>query len=146
LALALVLVAVACKKKGETYTAATDTGTVAAPEAAPVAIHVTEIDVGKGLNADKTIKDKTDDFGVRDTIYVSVKPGGAATGAKKIAAKWTYQDGKTVNETSEEIAPTTTEAVHEFHIQKATAWPKGNYKVEILFDGVSAGTKDFSVK
>ena len=43
--------------------------TTTIPPAAPAAaaIKVAEIDVGKGLNADMTLKDKTDDFGVRDT-------------------------------------------------------------------------------
>jgi hypothetical protein len=50
-----------------------------------------------------------------------------------------------VNESNRDIS-TTGDANHEFHITKATAWPKGDYKVEILLDGVSAGTNDFTVK
>ena len=142
LPLALALSLFACKKKEE---APIDTGVaVAPPAAAPVvALKVSGIETGKGVNADKTIKDDAHDFGVRDTIYTSVKTEGAGTG--KLAAKWTYQDGKTVNETTQDISPTA-DAYHEFHIAKATAWPKGNYKVEILLDGASAGTKDFTVK
>ena len=64
----------------------------------------------------------------------------------KLLAKWTYQTGQAVSESSLNIASGSSETRHEFHIQKASAWPKGNYKVEILLDGVSAGTKDFSVK
>ena len=63
-----------------------------------------------------------------------------------MAAKWTYQSGQTVSESSQNISPSGGETRHEFHLSKATAWPKGNYKVEILLDGVSAGTKDFSIK
>jgi hypothetical protein len=50
-----------------------------------------------------------------------------------------------VKESSLDIAPTG-DTYHEFHIEKATAWPKGDYKVEVLLDGVSAGTKDFTIK
>jgi hypothetical protein len=50
-----------------------------------------------------------------------------------------------VGESTQDISPTA-DAYHEFHIVKKTAWPKGDYKVEILLDGVSAGTKDFTVK
>jgi hypothetical protein len=110
---------------------------------APVALKVSGIETGKGLNADKTVKDDAHDFGVRDTIYVSVKTEGAGSG--KLSAKFTFQDGQTVNESSQDIAPTG-DANSEFHIQKATAWPKGDYKVEIMLDGVSAGTKDFTIK
>lgn len=143
--LVLVIAAVACKKKEEAaYPPAGDTAAVVAP--VPAALQVTAVDVGKGLNADKTLKEKTDSFGPRDTIYVAVKTEGSSTVGSKLTAKWTFQDGQTVNEASQDIAPNAGEAMHEFHIQKATAWPKGNYKVEVTLDRTSAGTKDFSIK
>ena len=145
-ALALIIPILACKKKDEGYTepgASTTTVPPAAPAATP--IKVAEIDVGKGLNTDMTLKDNTDDFGVRDTIYAAVKTEGASTGST-LAAKWTYQSGQTVDESSQNISPSGGETRHEFHLSKASAWPKGNYKVEIMLDGVSAGTKDFSIK
>ncbi|MDP9177366.1 MAG: hypothetical protein M3O61_06765 [Gemmatimonadota bacterium] len=144
--LALFIPVIACGKKDEAYTEpAASTTTI--PPAAPVAaaIVVEEIDVGKGINADRTLKNETDDFGVRDTIYASVKTEGASAGSK-LAAKWTFQSGQTVSESSQNISPTGGETRHEFHIEKASAWPKGDYKVEIILDGVSAGTKDFSIK
>jgi hypothetical protein len=141
LPLALVLSLFACKKKeAGPDTTVVDTGVAAAPVAV---LKVAGIETGKGLNPDKTIKDDAHDFGVRDTIYTSVKTEGAGTG--KLAAKWTYNGGQPVNESTQDISPTG-DAYHEFHIVKATAWPKGDYKVEILLDGVSAGTKDFTIK
>jgi hypothetical protein len=145
-ALALIIPILACKKKDEGYTepsASTTTVPPAAPAATP--IKVGEIDVGKGLNPDMTLKNNTADFGVRDTIYAAVKTEGASAGST-LAAKWTYQSGQTVSEKSQNIAPSGGETRHEFHITKATPWPKGNYKVEILLDGASAGTKDFTIK
>ncbi|HEX6575702.1 MAG TPA: hypothetical protein VF042_12105, partial [Gemmatimonadaceae bacterium] len=90
-----------------------------------------------------TVKDDAHDFGVRDTIYVSVKTEGAGSG--KLASRVTFQDGQTVDETSQDISPTA-DAYHEFHIAKASAWPKGDYKVLITLNGDSVGTKDFTVK
>jgi hypothetical protein len=147
-AFVLIIPVLACSKKKDdgAYTepgASTTTATPVAPAATP--LKVGEIDVGKGLNPDMTLKDKTDDFGVRDTIYVAVKTEGASAGSK-LDAKWTYQGGQTVSASSQNISPTGGEARHEFHIAKASAWPKGDYKVEIILDGVSAGTKDFSIK
>ena len=139
IALALSVL-VACKKK---ETPAVDTTALVPPPSMPVALRVDGIETGKGLNADKTIKDDAHDFGVRDTIYVSVKTEGTGTG--KLGAKFTYQSGQTVKETSQDIAPAG-EAHHEFHIQKATAWPKGDYKVEITLDAAPAGTKEFTIK
>ena len=145
--LALIIPVVACsKKKDEGYTepnASTTTVPPAAPAATP--LKVDEIDVGKGLNPDLTLKGKTDDFGVRDTIYVVVKTEGASAGSK-LAAKWTYQAGQPVSESSQNISPSGGESRHEFHIAKASAWPRGDYKVEILLDAISAGTKDFTIK
>lgn len=143
--LALIIPVVACnKKKDDAYTepGAATTGTVP-PAATP--LRVAEITVGKGLNPDKTVSDKTDNFGVRDTIYVAVQTEGTSAGST-LAAKWTYQSGQTVSESTQNVAPSTGEAYHEFHIAKASAWPKGDYKVEIILDGVSAGSKDFSIK
>lgn len=140
LPLAFALSLFACKKKEE---APVDTGVTVAPPAPVAALKVNGIETGKGLNPDKTIKNDAHDFGVRDTVYTSVKTEGAGSG--KLAAKFTYQDGQTVNESTQDISPTG-DTYHEFHIVKKTAWPKGNYKVEILLDGVSAGTKDFTIK
>ena len=83
-------------------------------------------------------------FGRRDTIYASVATEGAAP-SKTLTAKWTFQDGQTVKEQAESIAPTGPAAT-EFHISKKGPWPVGKYKVEILVDGASAGSKDFEVK
>jgi hypothetical protein len=138
-AFALALVSAACKK---TDTPAADT-TSMMPEPAPAALRVTGVETGKGINADKTIKDDEHDFGVRDTIYISVKTEGSGSGT--LGSKVTFQDGQTVDETSQSIAPTA-DAHHEFHIAKASAWPKGDYKVKITLNGDSVGAKDFTVK
>jgi hypothetical protein len=145
-ALALVLVAAGCKKKDA---AVADTAAMGplpdatTPVAAP--IHVTHVSTGKGLTTDKNLVTATSDFGVRDTIYVLVKTDGAST-SSKLDAKWTYNGTQTVKEDSQNIAPTGGEARNEFHIQKATAWPKGSYKVEVMLDGTAAGSKDFTIK
>ena len=141
LGLGVFVFAGACKKK---ETPAADTTAVApAPEPAPVALHVTGVETGKGINDDKTVKDDAHDFGVRDTIYVSVKTEGAGSG--KLSAKFTFKDGQTVGEPSQDIAPTG-DANHEFHFTKKTAWPKGDYKVVVRLNGDSVGVKDLTVK
>jgi hypothetical protein len=146
LSLAIVIPAVACSKKADDAVVV-DTSAMGTPAPAPTetALRVAEIKTGEGLNADKTLRDDTDDFGVRDTIYVAVRTEGTAATPAQLTAKWTYQDGQTVEESSQSISPTGT-TNHEFHLQKATAWPAGNYKVEIMLNGVSAGSKDFEIK
>ncbi|MEO7916161.1 MAG: hypothetical protein ABIR16_00835, partial [Dokdonella sp.] len=74
----------------------------------------------------------------------SVATNGSAA-STAIAAKWMYQDGQVVNESTQTIAPTGP-AVTAFHIAKPDGWPLGDYSVEISVDGTVADTKKFSVK
>ena len=111
---------------------------------APAKVEVTSVDLGSAIGADQKISTSLTEFGKMDTIYAAVSTSGSATTAA-LAAKWTYQDGQTVNESSQTIAPTGA-SVTTFHIAKPDGWPTGTYKVEIMLDGKSVSTKDFSVK
>jgi hypothetical protein len=111
--------------------------------AAPVAVAVSSVDLGSAVDGDQKVTTPTTSFGAKDTIYASVATTGAGTA--KLDAKWTYQDGQTVNEEGTTINPTGP-ANTAFHIAKPSGWPTGSYKVEISQDGKSVSTKDFSVK
>ena len=116
----------------------------ALPTTAPAsAVRVVDIEVGRALDADKRVSDKTDSFKPTDTIYVSVETEGASPGAR-LAAHWTYQDGQVVKHDETSVAPSG-RAATEFHISKPSGWPEGDYKVEVMLDGASAGTKSFKV-
>jgi len=112
--------------------------------AAQTGVKVTDIDVGRSLTADKTIAERTESFRPADTFYVSVKTDGSGPSAT-LTARWTYEDGQVVDESRQNIAPTGTATVTEFHLSKPDGWPAGGYKVEVLLDGTSAGTRDFKV-
>ena len=86
----------------------------------------------------------TDTFRPTDTIYVSVPTTGSAPSAT-LSARFTFQDGQLVNESSQTIAPTGSDAT-EFHISKPDGWPTGEYRVEILLDGRSVATRTFRVQ
>jgi hypothetical protein len=136
-----------CKKKDDvTLTDTTSLGTTTATLALDTApIRVRDIQVGKGVGSDKKIGDQTSSFGVRDTMYVAVITDGAAKDAR-LTTKWTYNGTQVVKETSQTISPAGGEVATAFHMEKKTAWPKGKYKVEVMLNGVSAGTKDLEVK
>jgi hypothetical protein len=137
----------ACKKKDETtLTDTTSLGTTTATVAIDTTpVRVSDIQVGKGVGTDKKIGDQMTSFGVRDTMYVAVITDGAAKDAK-LTTKWTYNGKQVVKELNETVSTTGGEAVTDFHVEKKTAWPKGKYQVEVLLNGVSAGTKDLEVK
>lgn len=134
----------ACSKK-EKVSAGDVTASAAAPATAPApaTVAVADIDVGKAI-ANAKVTDKTNDFKPADTVYASVHTTGAAPAAT-LMARWTFEDGQVVNESSQPIVPNG-DAYTEFHISKPTGLPKGKYKVEIFLDTRSAGTKDFEVK
>lgn len=143
IAVATLLVVAACGRK-ERSAVDTATGSVAPAPATPTsAITVSEIDVGRSLNADKGIVDRTDTFRRTDTIYVSVATQG--TGSGTLASRWTFQDGQVVDESSQNISPAGP-ARTEFHVMKPDGWPVGKYKVDILLNGTSVGSKEFTVR
>ena len=137
--LALTLVAAGCGKKDAPSTA--DAGGAAATTEA---VRVGDVEVGRAIGSDKRLTDKTDDFRPSDTIYVVVETSGSGAGTP-LQARWTFQDGQVVDESSQNIVASG-EDVTEFHISKPSGWPKGKYKVEILLNGATAATEDFEVK
>src|SRR6266576_6767504 len=139
----LVGVLAACNKKENAIQDTTSTGTMTvAVDTTP--IRVSDIQVGKAIGSDKKVSDQTTTFGVRDTMYVAVITDGAAKDAK-ISTKWMYNGTKVVDTSTQTISPTGGTNATEFHIDKKTAWPKGKYTVEVILNGVSAGTKDVEV-
>ena len=137
----------ACGKKNDaTVTDTTSLGTTTATVAMDTTpIRVSDIQVGKSIGADKKISNQTTSFGVRDTMYVAVTTDGAAKDAK-LATKWTFNGKQVVKESSQMISPAGGTTVTEFHIDKKSAWPLGKYTVEVMLNGVSAGTTNIEVK
>lgn len=143
------LVLAACGKKDEPKTApapAPAPPVAPAPAPAPVGIVVSSVTAGSAIGADKKVTIAADSFAPTDTMYVSVDTSG--TGNAKLDAKWIYRKGDSVavvKEDSMNLA-TTGPATHEFHVSKLDGWPAGNYEVEVMLDGKSAGSKKLTVK
>jgi hypothetical protein len=115
----------------------------APPPAAETAVRVTDVDLGRAVGQDKRVTEKTDSFTPSETIYVSVRTEGSASSAT-LKARWTYEGGQLVQESSRTIAPKGT-AVTEFHVAKPDGWPKGSYQVEVFLNGNSVETESFKV-
>jgi hypothetical protein len=138
-AVVLLLMASGCSKKENAGTVETTSGAVSN---APV--QVTDVKLGRALGADKRVTDETDDFKPADVIYAVVETRGSAPNAA-LQARWTYQDGQVVDESSRNIS-TSGEDVTEFHISKPSGWPKGKYTVQILLNGAPVESEEFEVK
>jgi hypothetical protein len=137
--------AAACGPREDAGKMDTALGTVdTAAGAAAEAVSITQIDVGKSIDADKRVTLPMTEFAARDTIYAAVSTSGSSPSAT-LQARWTFEDGQVVDETTQTIAPTGP-AVTEFHISKPGGFAKGKYRVEVLLNGTPAGTKEFTIK
>ena len=147
LALALALGATAaCNRDDANQTAGGDVATPSTAAPAPAAngeLNVNEVRLGRVLDAEGRVTEDVDDFGMRDTIRVSVRTEGAAQNAT-ITARWMFGD-QVVDSTSQTVSPTGP-AYTNFFIAKPDAWPAGDYRVVILVNGREVRTEDFDVE
>ena len=104
-------------------------------------LQVGGIQVGKGLNDDRSISTPATLFKPRDTVYVSVLTSD--TGKGTLTVKWIY-NGRVVAEPSKPVSYQGA-AYTEFHMQSAGGFPVGDYRVEVLVDGQPAGSRTFKV-
>jgi len=143
------LVLVACGKKEEPKTSPTPAPAPSvqpAPAPAPAGVTVSSLTTGSAVSADNKLSVATETFAKTDTMYVSVDTTGSGTA--NLAAKWTYRKGDKVAVVKEDsmTVNTTGPATHEFHVSKPDGWPAGDYEVEVMLDGQSAGSKKLTVK
>jgi hypothetical protein len=104
---------------------------------------VASVRLGSALDPSKRAVEPKSAFAPTDTIYASVDTEGWDAPVT-LTARWTFEDGQLVNETSKTAAagPSTT----EFQIAKPSGWPAGSYQVEILADGATAVVQRFEVR
>ena len=132
LCLALLVAAAACRGNAANNTAAT------------AGVRVTDVTLGRSVGGDKAVTDSTDTFKPNDTIYASIATEGSAQSAT-LRAKWSFEDGQLVDESTRTIAPNNRERT-EFHISKPDGFPAGKYKVEVFLNDQLAETKSFDVR
>ncbi|HUQ79623.1 MAG TPA: hypothetical protein VM076_00725 [Gemmatimonadaceae bacterium] len=142
-AVVLAVVALSACAKKDNESSGDVTPGAASPAPSTATVSVADVDVGRGIT-NMRVADKTNDFKAADTVYASVHTTGSASAAT-VMARWTFEDGQVVQESSQSIAPTG-DAYTEFHISKPGGLPKGKYKVEVFLDNKSTGSKDFEVK
>jgi hypothetical protein len=123
-----------------------DLDTPPAAEAPGESLRVSEVDLGSMIGPDRRIADAddTDEFAPTDTIYASVETEGTGS-ASTLTARWTFEDGQVIDESSQTISPTGP-AVTEFHISMPDGLPPGEYQVEILLNGTSVERREFQIE
>ena len=133
-----------CKQEAKQAAPPPASAPQAQPAPAPKPFSVSSIELGNAIGSDKRVSLAKTTFAPGDTIYASIATDGQAA-AVTLVARWTYGDeSQLVKEDTLSIAPTGP-AMNEFHIAKPDGWPAGKYKLEILANGATAGTRDFEV-
>jgi len=144
LALGLVLALVACRRQETTAPPAASAPGAPPPVSAPVPFGVGSIQLGNQIGTDKRVLAAAESFAPGDTIYASIATRGEAQRVM-LAARWSYEDGQTVAESSETVASAGPTVV-EFHVAKPDGWPAGRYRVDVTANGAPAGTREFEVR
>ena len=137
----LILAAAACTKSQR---ATADSAAGAVANTVGTALSVIDVDMGRHIDADRKISDKTDDFVPTDTIYASVHTSGTATNGA-VVGRWTFQDGTVVDEKTDTVT-TNGDARTAFFIVKPGGLSRGKYTLHLLIDGKEVRTKDVTVK
>lgn len=118
--------------------------------APPGDLKIGEITTGRAAAPDGSIVEDahTMMFWNNDTIYVSVVTEGSAENVT-LAARWTGPDGKVTAESKKTLSPKGT-TITSFEApppkDKENGWPDGDYKVEILVNGVVQGSRDVNAR
>jgi hypothetical protein len=105
-------------------------------------LHVATLQLGSKLNGDNTVATHTTRFKPNDKIYAAVLTD--QTGSSTITARWTYT-GQMVSEEERKVSYKGAGAT-AFEFKSATAFPVGDYKVDILVDGQLVSSREFRVE
>lgn len=141
LAACLLLAEVACN---ESQRSRTDSAAGAIENNVRTALSVIDVDMGRHVDAERKIADKTDDFAPADTIYASVHTSGTAT-SSPVVGRWTFQDGAVLDEKTDNVT-TTGDARTVFFIAKPAGLARGKYTFHVTIDGKEVRSKDVEVK
>ena len=118
------------------------------PETPPVStaapFRVSAFDLGNAIDASKRISSPTSTFAPDDTIYAAILSDGSAPNVE-IVARWTFEDGQIVSESSQTLAADGPAAT-EFHLASPSGLPAGKYQVEVTANGAAAASREFEVK
>ena len=104
-------------------------------------LSLSNIQLGRSLNPDRSIASITTLFKPSETIYVSVQTLEASSGT--IGVKWMF--GTQVIDDPTKPVSYDGPASTEFHLQNSGGFPAGDYSVEIFLDGQSVGKRVFKV-
>lgn len=117
-------------------------GVAAARYLTPVALD--SLEIGRSLDADKTIKDETSSFQPKDTVYAAIRISGSANSGL-VRALWTDSQGKTLEDDTRLVTPSRSDLVN-LQAAPPDGWKDGDYTLSVYLDDKLAATRNFTVE
>lgn len=105
-------------------------------------LRVTDVQLGRSLNADNSVRDHATSFAPRDSIYVAVLTQGK--GSATLSIRFTL-GGRVLNEPKKQVSYTDSAAT-DFGLQTGWGFPTGQYTAEVFMDGQPVGVRKFRVE
>lgn len=105
-------------------------------------LRVTDVQLGRSLNADNSVRDHATSFAPRDSIYVAVLTEGK--GSATLSIRFTL-GGRVLNEPKRQVSYTDSAAT-DFGLQTGWGFPAGQYTAEVFMDGQPVGVRKFRVE
>lgn len=105
-------------------------------------LELSDIQLGRSVNADNSVGTPTTFFKPNDTVYVAIHT--TARGKGTIGVRWRYRD-RVIDEPTKQVSTDGTDAT-EFHLQNSGGFPLGDYSVDVFIDGKPVGTRTFKVE
>jgi hypothetical protein len=107
-------------------------------------VKVTNIQVGRSRNNDRTIARQTFEFHTTDTMHAAVVVEGRRGARVSVKARWTMPGGM-ISESEQSLVPRE-RAIAPFELRSAGGFPPGKYLLEIFMDGASVGIRELTVR
>ena len=104
-------------------------------------LRVTSIQLGRSVNADRTLGGFTTTFAPDDSVYLSVLTNGA--GSATIGVRWMFNN-RVIDEPKKHVTYAGPSAT-DFRLQNVGGFPLGDYTAEVFLNGQSIGTRTFRV-
>ena len=104
-------------------------------------LRVTDIQLGRSLNADNSVREHATAFTPKDSIYVAVLTTGR--GSATLSVRWTL-GGRVLDEAKKPVSYTDAAAT-DFGLKSGWGFPKGEYTAEVFMDGRPVGNRKFRV-
>lgn len=104
-------------------------------------LRVADIQLGRSLNADNSVREHATAFTPKDSIYLAVLTTGR--GSATLSVRWSL--GSRVLDEAKKPVSYSDAAATDFGLKSGWGFPKGDYTAEVFMDGQPVGSRKFRV-